>query len=169
MPSSLHPNNHTYGCWTPHSRASDAHHQSSCFVVNWLHRRATKQIPNYIACSRGEQQSDAPRIRVVKPRSHCADHTLPMFPIIADRPDLSWSWQNHQIVILTPDLCLSKTVSTILVRQMYDTGTTEVFDPLLVRFPRPLIRPLIRLTRLRSRCWRPHSRPCRFATAIKTT
>ena len=25
----------------------------------------------------------------LKPRSHCADHSLPMFPIIADRPDLS--------------------------------------------------------------------------------
>ena len=62
------------------------------------------------------------------PRSHCADHSLPMFPIIADRPDLSWSWQNHQIVTLTPDLCLSKTASTILVRQLYDTGTTELFD-----------------------------------------
>ena len=36
------------------------------------------------------------------PRSHCADHSLPMFPIIADRHDLSWSWQNHQIVSLYP-------------------------------------------------------------------
>ena len=105
----------------------------------------------------------------VKPRSHCADHSLPMFPIIADRPDLSWSWQNHQIVAFTPDLCLSKTVCTILVRQLYDTGTTEVFDPLLVRFRRPLVRPLIRSTRLYSRCWRPHSRSCRCATTIKTT
>ena len=26
---------------------------------------------------------------LLKPRSHCADHSLPMFPIIADRPDLS--------------------------------------------------------------------------------
>ena len=106
---------------------------------------------------------------ILKPRSHCADHPLPMFTIIADRPDLSWSWQNHQIVGLTPDLCLPKTASTILVRQLYDTGTTEVFDPLLVRFPRPLVRPLIRSTRLHSRCWRLHPRSCRFATAIKTT
>ena len=105
----------------------------------------------------------------LKPRSHCADHSLPMFPIIADRPDLSWSWQNHQIVALTPDLCLSKTASTTFVRQLYDTGMTEVFDPLLVRFPRPLVRPLIRSTRLHSRCWRPHPRSCRFATMIKTT
>ena len=104
-----------------------------------------------------------------KPRSHCADHSLPMFPIIADRPDLSWSWQNHQIVAITPDLCLSKTACTILVRQLCDTGTTEVFDPLLVRFRRPLVRPLIRSTRLHSRCWRPHPRSCRFATTIKTT
>ena len=88
----------------------------------------------------------------VKPRSHCADHSLPMFPIIADCPDLSWSWQNHQIVALTPDLCLSKTASTILARQLYDTGTTEVFGPLWVRFPRPSVRPLIRSTRLYSRC-----------------
>ena len=56
----------------------------------------------------------------LKPRSHCADHSLPMFPIIANRPDLSWSSQNHQIVALTPDLCLSKTASTNLVRQLYD-------------------------------------------------
>ena len=35
---------------------------------------------------------------------------------------------------LTPDLCLSKTSGTILVRQLYDTGMTEVFHPLLVRF-----------------------------------
>ena len=105
----------------------------------------------------------------VKPRSHCADHSLSMFPIIADRPDLSWSWQNHQIVALVTDLCLSKTASTILVRQLYDTGTTEVFDPLLVRFPRPLVRPLIQSTRLRAQCWRPHPRSCRFATTIKTT
>ena len=76
---------------------------------------------------------------------------------------------NHQIVALAPDLCLSKTASTILVRQLYDTGTTEVFDPLLVRFPRPLVRPLIRSTRLRARCWRPHPRSRRFATTIKTT
>ena len=92
-----------------------------------------------------------------------------MFPIIADRPDLSWSWQNRQIVAITPDLCLSKTACTILVRQLYDTGTTEVFDPLLVRFRRPLVRPLIQSTRLHSRCWRPHPRSCRFATTIKTT
>ena len=92
-----------------------------------------------------------------------------MFPIIADRPDPSWSWQNHQIVALTPDLCLSKTASTILVRQLYDTGTTEVVDPLLVRFPRPLVWPLIQSTRLHSRCWRPHPRSCRFATTIKAT
>ena len=105
----------------------------------------------------------------VKPRSHCADHSLPMFPIIADRPDLPWSWQNRQIVALTHDLCLHKTAGTILVRQLYDTGTTEVFDPLLVRLPRPLLRPLIRSTRLHSRCWRPHPRSCRFATTIKTT
>ena len=103
------------------------------------------------------------------PRSHCADHSLPMFPIIADRHDLSWSWQNHQIVSLTAYLCLSKTASTILVRQLYDTSTTEVFDPLLIRFPRPLVRPLIRSTRLQSRCWRPHPRSCRFGTTIKTT
>ena len=63
----------------------------------------------------------------IKPRSHCADHSLPMFPIIADHPDLPWSWQNHQIVALTPDLCLSKTASTILARQLYDNGTTGVF------------------------------------------
>ena len=105
----------------------------------------------------------------VKPMSHCADHSLPMFPIIADLPDLSWSWPNHQIVALTPDLCLSKTDCTILVRQLYDTGTTEVFDPLLVRFRRPLVRPLIRSTRLHSRCWRPHPRSCRLTTTIKTT
>ena len=92
-----------------------------------------------------------------------------MFPIIGDRPDLSWSWQNHHIVALTPDLCLSKTASTILVRQMYATSTTEVFDPLLVRFPRPSVRPLIRSTRLHSRRWRPHPRPCRCATTITTT
>ena len=54
-------------------------------------------------------------------------------------PDLSWSWQNHPIVASTPDLCLSKTVSTILIRQLYDTGTTEVFDPLLVRFSTTII------------------------------
>ena len=106
----------------------------------------------------------------VKPRSHCADHSLPMFPIIADRPDLTWSWQNRQIVALTPDLCLSKTASSILVRQLYDTGTTtEMFELLLVRLPRPLLRQLIRSTRLHSRCWRPHPRSCRFATTIKTT
>ena len=104
---------------------------------------------------------------MLKPRSHCANHSLPMFPIIADRPDLLWSWQNHQIVALTPDLCLSKTASTILVRQLYDALTTEVFDPLLVRFPRPLVRPLIPSTRLHSRCWRPHPRSCRFATRLK--
>ena len=92
-----------------------------------------------------------------------------MFPIVADRPDLSWSWQNHQIVASTPEFCLSKTASTILVRQLYDTGMAEVFDPLLVRFPRPLVRSLIRSTRLHSRCWRPHPRSCRFATTIKTT
>ena len=105
----------------------------------------------------------------LKPRSHCADHSLPMFPIIGDRPDLSWSWQNHQIVALTPDLCLSKTVSTILVRQMYDTGTTEVFNPLLVRFRWSLVQSLIRSTRLHSRCWRPHPRSCRFVPTIKAT
>ena len=110
---------------------------------------------------------DSPLKRPVKSRSHCADHSLPMFPIIADRPDLSWSWQNHQIVALAPDLCLSKTASTILVRQLYDTGTTEVFDPLLVRFPRPLVRPLIRSTRLRARCWRPHPRSCRLLPRLK--
>ena len=115
------------------------------------------------------QASKLSRYDYVKPRSHCADHSLPIFPIIADRPDLSWSWQNHQIVAITPDLCLSKTACTILVRQLYDTGTTEVFDPLLVRFRRPLVRPLIRSTRLHSRCWRPHPRSCRFATTIKTT
>ena len=109
------------------------------------------------------------QLESVKPRSHCADHSLPMSPIIADRPDLSWSWQNHQIVALAPDLCLSKTASAILVPQLYDTGTTEVFDPLLVRFPRPLVRPLIRSTRLRAWCWRPHPRSCRLATTIKTT
>ena len=58
----------------------------------------------------------------LKPWSHCADYSLPMFPIIEDCPDLSWSWQNHQFVALTPDLCLSKTACTILVRQLYDTG-----------------------------------------------
>ena len=100
-----------------------------------------------------------------KPRSHCADHSLSMFPIIADRPDLSWSWQNHQIVVITLDLCLSKTSCTILVQQLCDTGTTEVFEPLsCVRFRRPLVRPLIRSTRLHSWCWRPHIRSCRFAT-----
>ena len=104
-------------------------------------------------------------LQMLKPRSHCADHSLPMFPIIADRPGLSWSWQNHQIVAITPDLCLSKTACLILVRQLYDIGTTEVFDPLFVRFWRPLIRS----TRLHSRCWRPHPRSCRFATMIKTT
>ena len=98
----------------------------------------------------------------------CADHSLPMFPIIADRPDLSWSWQNHQIVALTPDLCLPKTASTILVRQLYDTGTTEVFDPLFVRFPRPLVRPLIRSTRLHSRCWRLHRSRYAFGDLQKT-
>ena len=112
---------------------------------------------------------DVGNIIPIKPRSHCADHSLPMFPIIADRPDLSWSWQNHQIVALAPNLCLSKTASRILVRQLYETGTTEVFDPLLVRFPRPLVRPLIRSTRLRTRCWRPHPCSCRFATTIKMT
>ena len=54
-----------------------------------------------------------------------------MLPIKAVRPDMSWSWQNHQIVALTPDLCLSKTACTILVRQLYDTGSTKMFDPLL--------------------------------------
>ena len=108
-------------------------------------------------------------VTFIKPRSHCADHSLPMFPIIADRPDLPWSWQNHQIVAITPDLCLSKTACMILVRQLYNTGTTEVFDPLLVRFRRPLERPLIWSARLHSRCWRPHPRSCRFATTIKTT
>ena len=131
----------------------------SAWINGWVNNREASDIRrplgHYDVC--------------VKPRSHCADHSLPMFPIIADRPDLSWSWQNHQIVALAPDLCLSKTASTILVRQLYDTGTTEVFDPLLVRFPRPLVRPLIRSTRLRARCWRPHPRSCRFATTIKTT
>ena len=124
--------------------------------------------PTFVLISYWNIQISATR-QLIKSRSHCADHSLPMFPIIADRPDLSWSWQNHQIVALAPDLCLSKTASAILVRQLYDTGTTEVFDPLLVRFPRPLVRPLIRSTRLRARCWRPHPRSCRFATTIKTT
>ena len=97
-------------------------------------------------------------VGLVKPRSHCADHSLPMFPIKADHPHLSWSWQNHQIVALTPDLCLSKTASMILVQQLYDTGTRDVFNPLLVSFPRPLVRPLIRSTRLHSEFWRPHPR-----------
>ena len=68
-----------------------------------------------------------------------------------------------------PYLCLSKTASTSLERQLYDNGTTHVFDPLLVCFPRPLVRPLMRSTRLHSRCWRPHLRSCRFATRVKTT
>ena len=70
------------------------------------------------------------------------DHSRP--------PDLSWSWQNHQIVALAPNLCLCKTASTILVRELYDTGTTEVFDLLLASFPRPLVWPLIWSTRLHS-------------------
>ena len=133
-------------------------------------RRSGRSLREVFACSRLFATTDLSQIcNRVKPRSHCADHSLPMFPIIADRPDLSWSWQNHQIVALAPDLCLSKTASTILVRQLYDTGTTEVFDPFLVRFPRPLVRPLIRSTRLCARYWRPHPRSCRFATTIKTT
>ena len=46
---------------------------------------------------------------------------------------------------------------------------THVFDPLIVRFRRPLVRPLIQSTRLHSRCKRPHPRSCRFAIMIKTT
>ena len=100
---------------------------------------------------------DAPETPSRSSRRYCKAQVtlcrsfLPMFPIIADSPDLSWSWQNHQIVALIPDLCLSKTASTILVRQLYDTCTTEVFCPLFVRFPRPSVRPLIRSTRLHSR------------------
>ena len=58
----------------------------------------------------------------LKPRSHCADYSLPMFPNIVDHPDLSWSWQNHQIVAVTPNLCVSKTAGTILVRQHWYDG-----------------------------------------------
>ena len=67
----------------------------------------------------------------------------------------------HQAIIQS-----NSDVSRLMV---HDTGTTEVFDPLLVRFRRPLVRPLIRSTRLHSRCWRPHPHSCRFATTIKTT
>ena len=60
----------------------------------------------------------------LKPRSHCADHSLPMFPIIEDRPDLTWSWQNHQIVAfnsrsLSVQDCLYD-ISTTAVRYWYD-------------------------------------------------
>ena len=140
--------------------------EQNCDFVIWITFQWTPKQLQLIRCVLITSASDS---LVLKPRSHCADHSLPMFPIIADRPDLLWSWQNHQIVALTPDFCLSKITSTILVRQLCDTGTTEVVDPLLVRFPRPLVRPLIRSTRLHSRCWRSHPRSCRFATTIKTT
>ena len=139
--------------------------------VTWMsERRSSSATRLFVAQRVHAKKSQIHRSPVdwLKPRSRCADHSLPMFPIITNRHDLSWSWQNHQIVALTPDLCLSKTASTILVRQLYDTGATVVFDPLLARFPRPLVRPLIRSIRLHSRCWRPHPRSCRFATAIKT-
>ena len=151
-----------------HGRCGVSDRWQLYWLFSSFSRKSSKKTkcPYYRPFVRGIHQS---LVFPLKPRSHCADHSLPMFPIIADRPDLSWSWQNHQIVALAPDLCLSKTASSILVQQLYDIGTTEVFDPLLVRFPQPLVRPLIRSTRLRARCWRPHPRSCRFATTIKTT
>ena len=104
----------------------------------------------------------------LKPRSHCADHSLPMLSI--SRPP-----QSFMIVTKPADRGLNSRSLSVqdcwyhLSRELFDTGTTEVFDPLLVRFPRPLVRPLIRSIRLHSRCWRPRPRSCRFATAIKTT
>ena len=94
-------------------------------MKSWQHRTNILEV-----CSVGKRLAviGKPVRQSFKPRSHCADHSLPMFPIIADRFDLTWSWQNRQIVALTPDLCLSKTASSILVRQLYDTGTTEIFE-----------------------------------------
>ena len=154
----------TAGNWTPIGRLCRTWHQALDGK-----KRGSMWICGQITASSCVLGIWVLELLLLKPRSHCADHSLPMFPIIADRPDLSWSWQNHQIVAITPDLCLSKTACTILVRQLYDTGTTEVFDPLLVRFRRPLVRPLIRSTLRHSRCWRPHPRSSRFATTIKTT
>ena len=52
------------------------------------------------------------------------DHNVPIiFADLSDVPDLSWSWQNHQIVVFAPDLwhyMLPTTTSTIDVRLLHE-------------------------------------------------
>ena len=67
-------------------------------IKSWQHRTDILEV-----CSVGKRSAliGKPVRQSLKHRSHCADHSLPMFPIIADRPNLWWSWHNHQIVALT--------------------------------------------------------------------